>query len=121
MNTRRKFFKQSLAGALLLGTASMGQIGWAQSITPKAPKSINPFRLGMAGYTFVNFDLDTTLRTLQRLDIHYLCIKDFHLPLDNTDEQIKAFHARCAEFGVTGYAVGPIYMKSEAEIDRAFE
>lgn len=121
MNTRRKFFKQSLAGALLLGTASMGQIGWAQSITPKAPKSINPFRLGMAGYTFVNFDLDTTLRTLQRLDIHYLCIKDFHLPLDSTDEQIKAFHARCAKFGVTGYAVGPIYMKSEAEIDRAFE
>ena len=99
MNARRKFFKQGLAGALLLGTASMSRTGWAQAITPKAPKSINPFRLGMAGYTFVNFDLDTTLRTLQRLDIHYLCIKD----------------------GVTGYAVGPIYMKSEAEIDRAFE
>ncbi len=120
MNTRRKFFKQSLAGALLLSTASITQTGWAQAIKPKAPKSVNPFRLGMAGYTFVNFDLDTTLRTLQRLDIHYLCIKDFHLPLDSTDEQIKAFHARCAEFGVTGYAVGPIYMKSEAEIDRAF-
>ena len=121
MNARRKFFKQGLAGALLFGTASMSRTGWAQAITPKAPKSINPFRLGMAGYTFVNFDLDTTLRTLQRLDIHYLCIKDFHLPLDSTDEQIKAFHARCAEHGVTGYAVGPIYMKSEAEIDRAFE
>ena len=120
MNTRRKFFKQSLAGALLLSTASITQTGWAQAIKPKAPKSVNPFRLGMAGYTFVNFDLDTTLRTLQRLDIHYLCIKDFHLPLDSTDEQIKAFHARCAEFGVTGYAVGPIYMKSEVEIDRAF-
>ena len=120
MNTRRKFFKQSLAGALLLSTASITQTGWAQAIKPKAPKSVNPFHLGMAGYTFVNFDLDTTLRTLQRLDIHYLCIKDFHLPLDSTDEQIKAFHARCAEFGVTGYAVGPIYMKSEAEIDRAF-
>ena len=120
MNTRRKFFKQSLAGALLLSTASITQTGWAQAIKPKAPKSVNPFRLGMAGYTFVNFDLDTTLHTLQRLDIHYLCIKDFHLPLDSTDEQIKAFHARCAEFGVTGYAVGPIYMKSETEIDRAF-
>ena len=24
-------------------------------------------------------------------------------------------------YGVTGYAVGPIYMKSEAEIDRGFE
>ena len=120
-NTRRKFFKQSLAGALLLGTSAMSHAEEKSRIIPKAPKSVNPFQLGMAGYTFVNFDLDTTLRTMQRLDVHYLCIKDFHLPLDSTDEQIKAFHARCAEFGVTGYAVGPIYMKSEAEIDRAFE
>ncbi len=75
----------------------------------------------MAGYTFVNFDLETTLKTLQRLDIHYLCIKDFHLPFKSTDEEIKAFHEKCASYGVTGYAVGPIYMKSEAEIDRGFE
>jgi len=90
-------------------------------IKPKAAKSVNPFRLGMAGYTFVHFDLDTTLKTLKRLDVHYLCIKDFHLPFDSTDEQIKAFHEKCAASDVTGYAVGPIYMKSEAEIDRAFE
>ena len=88
---------------------------------PKAAKAVNPFHLGMAGYTFVNFDLETTLKTLQRLDIHYLCIKDFHLPLDSNDDQIKAFHDKCASYGVTGYAVGPIYMKSEAEIDRGFE
>ena len=120
-NTRRKFFKQSLAGALLLGTSALSHAEEKSRVIPKAPKSVNPFQLGMAGYTFVNFDLDTTLRTMQRLDVHYLCIKDFHLPLDSTGEQIKAFHARCAEFGVSGYAVGPIYMKSEAEIDRAFE
>jgi sugar phosphate isomerase/epimerase len=75
----------------------------------------------MAGYTFVNFDLDTTLKTLERLDIHYLCIKDFHLPFDSTDAQIKAFHEKCAAHQVTGYAVGPIYMKSKEEVDRGFE
>ena len=90
-------------------------------VKPKAPKAVNPFHLGMAGYTFVNFDLDTTLKTLERLDIHYLCIKDFHLPLNSTDEQIRAFHDKCAAHKVTGYAVGPIYMKSEEEIDRAFD
>lgn len=91
--TRRKFFKQSLAGALLLGAtpAAIG-VSFTMPIKPKAAKSVNPFHLGMAGYTFVNFNLDTTLETLKRLDIHYLCIKDFHLPLDSTDEQIKAFH-----------------------------
>jgi len=75
----------------------------------------------MAGYTFLKFDLDKTLATMQKVDVHYLCIKDFHLPLNSTDEQIAAFHAKCKEKGVTGYAVGPIYMKSEAEIDKAFE
>ena len=107
-NSRRKFFRKGLAGALLLGSAGVVKAGLPDRIIPKAAKSINPWRLGMAGYTFVNFDLDTTLKTLQRLDIHYLCIKDFHLPLDSNEEQIKAFHEKCAAHNVTGYAVGPI-------------
>ena len=79
------------------------------------------FRIGMAGYTFLKFDIDKALETMQRVDVHYLCIKDFHLPMNSTDEQIAAFHAKLKAKGVTGYAVGPIYMKTEAEIDRAFE
>lgn len=120
-NSRRTFLKQGLAGTLLLGATPLLSAQNINRIQPKAPKAINPFQLGMAGYTFVNFDLDTTLKTLQRLDIHYLCIKDFHLPLDSDEAQIKAFHEKCAAHNVIGYAVGPIYMKSEAEIDRAFE
>ena len=86
-----------------------------------APETGEKFKLGMAGYTFVNFDLETTLKTLQRCDVHYLCIKDFHLPLKSTDEEIAAFHAKLKEYDVTGYAVGPLYMRSEEEIDKAFE
>ena len=84
------------------------------------PEAGEKFKLGMAGYTFVNFDLDKTLDVMQKMDVHYLCIKDFHLPLNATDEQIAAFHAKLASKGVTGYAVGPIYMRSEAEVDKAF-
>jgi sugar phosphate isomerase/epimerase len=124
--------KKSLTGALLIGAAPIAakvkMIGTANTgteitpaqVNPKPPQPVNPFQLGMAGYTFLHFDLDTTLKTLERLDIRFLCIKDFHLPLDSNDEQIKAFHAKCAEHKVTGYAVGPIYMRSEAEIDNAF-
>jgi sugar phosphate isomerase/epimerase len=121
MTNRRTFFKQSIAGAALLGASPLMAMTNVDVLKPKAKPAANPFQLAMAGYTFVNFDLETTLKTLKRLDVHYLCIKDFHLPLDAGEEQIKAFHAKCAEYEVTGYAVGPIYMKSEAEIDRAFE
>lgn len=86
-----------------------------------APETGETFKVGMAGYTFVKFDLDKTLETMQRADVHYLCIKDFHLPLNSSDEQIAAFHAKLKDKGVTGYAVGPLYMKSEEEIDKAFE
>jgi sugar phosphate isomerase/epimerase len=84
------------------------------------PETGETFKIGMAGYTFAHFDLDKTLETLQKTDVHYLCIKDFHLPLNSTAEQIAAFHAKLAAKGVTGYAVGPIYMRSKAEIDNAF-
>ncbi len=86
-----------------------------------APETTESFKLGIAGYTFHKFDLQTTLETMQRCDVHYLCIKDFHLPVKSTDAEIEAFHAKCAEYGVTGYAVGPLYMKTEEEIDKYFD
>ncbi len=85
------------------------------------PETGEKFKVGMAGYTFAKFDLDKALATLQKTDVHYLCIKDFHLPFKSTDNEIAAFHAKLKDKGVTGYAVGPIYMKTEAEIDNAFE
>ena len=84
------------------------------------PETGEKFKIGMAGYTFLKFDIDKALATMKRADVHYLCIKDFHLPLTSTDAQIAEFQAKLKENGVTGYAVGPIYMKSEADIDNAF-
>lgn len=86
-----------------------------------APETTESFKLGIAGYTFVRFDLEKTLETLKRVDVHYLCIKDFHLPLTSTDEEIKTFHARLDKFGVKGYAVGPLYMNTKDEVDKVFE
>lgn len=86
-----------------------------------APDTYENFKVGMAGYTFVNFDLDKTLDIMQKCDVKYLCIKDFHLPLSSSDIQIEEFHQKLSAKGVTGYAVGPIYMKTEEEVDNAFE
>lgn len=84
------------------------------------PEIGEKFKVGMAGFTFAKFDIDKTLATMKRADVHYLCIKDFHLSMTSTDEQIAQFQAKLKANGVTGYAVGPIYMKSEADIDKAF-
>ncbi len=114
----KKNFALLLLGILSFFLASAQQ---PQRPGPQLPPETGEkFKLGMAGYTFAKFDLDKALETLKKMDVHYLCIKDFHLPLNSTEEQIAAFHKKLNDAGVTGYAVGPIYMKSEAEIDNAF-
>lgn len=127
---RRSFLKASLLTAATVAVCDMPVEAAAAGASPKKGKNItikgpakkeDTFHLGMAGFTFVKFNLQKTLETMKTLDVHYLCIKDFHLPLNSTDEQIQAFHSKLAEYGVKGYAVGPIYMKSEAEVDRAFD
>ena len=125
---RRNFIMSSMAGMATLAMSSTSLEALASKTSEKSsanstikkPVQEEEFHLGMAGYSFVHFDLETTLKTLKALDMHYLCIKDFHLPLDSNEEQIAAFHQKLADYGVKGYAVGPIYMKSKAEVDRAF-
>ena len=122
---RRAFIRTgmaSVAALAILGTSSQAKAGEGvkKNSTLKTPHPEEPFHLGMAGWTFNKFDLQKTLETMKQLDVHYLCIKDFHLPLNSTDEEIAAFHQKLSEYGVIGYGVGPIYMKSEAEADRAF-
>lgn len=88
----------------------------------KSPgKKEDLFNLGIAGYSFVHFKLDQALEMMRKVDVRYLCIKDFHLPFASTPEEIKAFHETLAQSNVKGYAVGPIYMKTREDIDNGFE
>lgn len=121
METRRTFIRKGLLGA---SAATMMAAPAASAFAGRSERAAaaDRFDLGIAGYSFVHFDIDASLAMMKRMDIHYLCIKDFHLPLESTDDEIAAFHAKLAASGVTGYAVGPLYMtNSKAEIDRAFD
>lgn len=120
MTTRRNFVKKAGASLLALGTTSALLSEELYATTAAAPAQDDLFKVSIAGYSFLHFDIDKTLEMMQRMDVHYLCIKDFHLPFDSTDQQIAAFHAKLKSKGVTGYAVGPIYMKSEEAVDKAF-
>jgi len=115
--TRRAFVGSSALGAAALAARTVA----ADATAPVPPSSADPFQLGMAGYTFRKFSLEDTLKMLQRVDVRYLCIKDFHLPLTAGEQEIAAFHEQCAKYGVVGYGVGPIYMGDEAAVDQAFE
>ena len=121
MNQRREFMKKAGAGLLALSASPVicDHKLYSNTLT-KAGQNVL-FNISFAGYTFRDYDLDTTLEMMQKLDAHYLCIKDFHLPLNSTADEMAAFHAKLAAKNVTACGVGPIYMKTEAEADQAFE
>lgn len=116
MNSRRTFVRKGIAG-LMAGSI----ISLPEKSNAALAKKEDTFKLGMAGYSFVHFKLDEALEMMKKTDVHYLCIKDFHLPYNSTAEQITAFHQKLKDAGVTGYAVGPIYTKTHQEIDNAFD
>ena len=121
-NSRRQFFKKAGTGLLALGISSSVPSSKLYGLkTEIAAKNEDLFKFGIAGWTFVKFKLEPSLEMMARVDVHYLCIKNFHLPFDSTPEQIAEFHNMLKAKGVTGYAVGPISIKSEAEADQAFE
>lgn len=121
-NSRRQFFKKAGAGMLAFGAAPALIRGnmLGEPLQSSSWKQ-DQFRLAIAGWTFNKFKLEPSLDMMEKVDVHYLCIKNFHLPLDITPDQIAAFHAQLKEKGVTGYGVGPLSMKDEAEVDQAFE
>jgi len=80
-----------------------------------------PFRLGLAGFTMHKKSLDETLEIMRSVDLHYLCVKDFHLKYDASDAEIAAFKAKCAKFGVTPYALGPLYTVDNEAVRKYFE
>ena len=118
MNHRRNFVKKGIAGII---AGSMFSLPETASAEVTKEKKEDTFKLGIAGYSFLHFKLDEALAMMKKLDVHQLCIKDFHLPYKSTAEEITAFYEKLKEADVTGYAVGPIYVKTTQDIDNAFD
>ena len=113
MNMKKLFRLLTLAALVLLAMPANAQL-------IEGPRGYEDFKIGVAGYTYRSFDIDQTLAFLKSMEVHYMSVKDWWLPLDSTKEQMDAFKAKCREYDVEPYILGPIYMRSEAEVDRAF-
>lgn len=111
----KRIFQSALVLLALISAVPSG----AQAI--REDRGSDDFRIGVAGYSYRKFDIDQTLKYLQSMDVKYLSVKDFWLPLDSTVEQMDAFKAKCASYGVEGYILGPIYMRTQEQVDKTFE
>ena len=55
------------------------------------------------------------------LGLSKIALKDFHLPMDASDELIATTIEKCENAGVKCYGAGVVYMRSQEEVDNAFE
>lgn len=118
MNSRRKFLKLAGTGVLAAGATSLYEF---QGMQVGAEKEANTFTTGMAGFTFREFTIEKTIEMMNGIGVKYLSLKDFHMPLDSTQEQINSILGKFKLGGIDIYTVGVIYMKTRDSVDQAFD
>ncbi|MFT3701896.1 MAG: sugar phosphate isomerase/epimerase [Agriterribacter sp.] len=119
MPSRRNFIQSSalaLSGSALLPFSVLA----GNPVNGQSMKK-EYLKIGMAGYTFAKYSIEQTIEIMNRVAVNNLSIKDFHLPLDSSQEKINETIAKFKQGGINIYAVGVIYMKTQAEVDNAFD
>ena len=112
--SRRQFLQVAGASAVACATTTRARLS-------AAPAASVPYQLGMASYTLRAFPVEQAIEMTKRLGLTRIAFKDFHLKMDATPAQIAETVARVKDAGLELYGGGVIYMKSEAQVDRAFE
>ena len=117
MTNRRFFLKSSatvVSAALLRPSSAMALI--SQRAVTKAD-----LKLGIAGYSFIKLSVDDAITITRKTGITEISIKDKHIPLNTTKEEALAIVEKFKKNGINIYAAGMITMKTEQDIDRAFD
>ena len=75
------------------------------------------FKLGVASYSFRKFPRAEAIRMTKELGTPYLNVKDFHLPLNSTPEQIDAAKKEFADAGIILVGCGNISFEKDDDAD----
>src|SRR5262245_23235382 len=115
--SRRALFQTGVVAAASAGLGRLEQDAAAASSDPW-----RGLKVGVASYTFRKFPLDATIRFIQRVDLHYVSVKEFHLPLQSSAQERKAVAQKFKEAGITPLSAGNIAIKNdEAQARNVFE
>jgi inosose dehydratase len=122
-NSRRQIIKTGIVAAI--GSSLFTKVN-ASSFIPEFDKFDDPewadFKVGIASYTFRKMSLENTIKALNRLNLHYISIKDFHLALNSTTAERQAAMQKLKDGGITAISCGNITLQNdESNIRQAFE
>ncbi len=117
MQTRRSWMTKA---AGIAGVAALAE----QKLPAQEYKFPNAdIKLGIASYSFRDFSREQAIQMTKDLGIVYLNIKDFHLKLDASSEEIAAARKEFADAGITLVGCGNVSFSKadDADIRSKFE
>jgi sugar phosphate isomerase/epimerase len=116
-SSRRTFLTTTLSAAAVAAAPARSQA------TPSGPRGkAYRLRLGLASYSTRKLTLDQTLELCRDVDIAYINLKDFHLPMTDSPEAIAAARTKIEAAGVRIMGGGTITLKNDpAQVRKAFE
>jgi inosose dehydratase len=117
--SRREFVNRgAAAGAAFAASPILRRFDGREASSGEKPR--RAFALGVASYTFREFSLEAALAMTTRVGLSRISIKDVHLPLDSPDLAVAAAVRRIRDARIVPYGCGVVYMKTPAEVERAF-
>ena len=118
MTTTRSSRRTFLATAV--GAAAAPAL--ALSTPALASVKARRLKLGLASYTVRKFTLDQALEMCKEMEISYINLKDFHLPMTDSAEVTAATRKKIEAAGLTIMGGGTITLKNDAaQVRKAFE
>ena len=116
-SSRRNFIQTVVAAPTFVG---LGMVTTPLAVGQSSSNTKCKFRLGLASYTFRNFDQAKTIAGARRAGLDAVCFKDMHLKMDASNEECAAAAEACKKAGLTLYGCGVVNMPNEAAINNAF-
>jgi sugar phosphate isomerase/epimerase len=107
-NINRRRFGGALAGAGFLANTK---------ISSAATEDSAGFKLGVASYSFRKFSRTQAIEMVKQLNTRYVSIKDFHLPLNSTPEEIARGRKEFDDAGLIVLSGGVISFPKDDDAD----
>jgi len=118
--TRRSVMKAAALGAAC--NAIRPLTSFAVEPSPGDDKQFHGLRVGVCSYSLRSFPLAEALQDIHRLGVHYLSLKEVHLPLNSMPDQRKQVRQQAADLGLSITSCGVIYLKdAEGDMRQAFD
>lgn len=113
--SRRSFMNMSAGLGVAAGLGAAGALSLAPALTAAAGEE--DLKLGVASYSFREFGRAMALSGTKKLGVKYINIKDFHLAINSTPEEIAKAKKDIEKAGLINLGCGNVSFQKADEAD----